>query len=67
MTFYCDRQNETAVSTMWIGSNYYRFLPPAGSMMPVAPTAQYSCGSRAPVWLNGQHPSVPFDEVGATL
>ena len=45
----CDR-NDLDVS-------WYRFMDAAGTRMPTSPVPQHHCGTHAPGWLNGQHPS----------
>ncbi|XP_078348187.1 uncharacterized protein LOC144633234 isoform X3 [Oculina patagonica] len=47
----CDR-NDLAASPAW-----YRFTDAAGTRMPTSPVAKHHCGTHAPGWMNGQHPS----------
>ncbi|KAI8520909.1 Oncoprotein-induced transcript 3 protein [Branchiostoma belcheri] len=43
---------------------WYRFMSPAGTSMPTQPPpTDYRCGTHAPIWMNGQHPSVADGEV----
>ena len=44
---------DTALNNSW-----YRFLPPAGTMMPTASVAKYKCSTHAPGWIQGTHPSL---------
>ena len=37
---------------------WYRFVGEAGERMPTAPPPQLRCGTHAPGWLNGAHPTV---------
>ncbi|XP_078703605.1 uncharacterized protein LOC144928793 [Branchiostoma floridae x Branchiostoma belcheri] len=54
---HCDKpghEDSTGLTEGW-----YRFTGPAGTQMPtVAPGATHLCGTFAPVWMNGQHPTV---------
>lgn len=45
----CDR-NDLAVG-------WYRFTDAAGTRMPTSPVAIHHCGTHAPGWMNGQHPT----------
>ncbi|XP_019636817.1 PREDICTED: oncoprotein-induced transcript 3 protein-like [Branchiostoma belcheri] len=37
---------------------WYRFMEPAGTVMPTeAPPESHRCGTHAPMWMNGQHPT----------
>ena len=42
---------------MWQGSGYYRFVEPAGTMMPESSPGERHCGTGRSGWLNGQHPT----------
>ncbi|XP_078576488.1 uncharacterized protein LOC144862096 [Branchiostoma floridae x Branchiostoma japonicum] len=43
---------------------WYRFMGPAGSQMPTQrPATTHVCGTHAPMWLNGAHPTVGAGEV----
>ncbi len=44
----------------WLGPGWYRFIGDAGVQMPESPPTIHSCGTHAPGWLNGTHPTV-FD------
>ena len=50
----CDNEIEEA---------WYRFTGAAGSKMPESPPNKNTCGTHAPGWLNGQHPSVAEGKV----
>ena len=39
-------------------SYWYRFQLPAGNQMATSCVGRYRCGTMAPGWLNGQHPTV---------
>ena len=45
----CDR-NDLAVG-------WYRFTDAAGTRMPTSPVEKHHCGTHAPGWMNGQHPT----------
>ena len=47
----CDR-NDLASSPAW-----YRFTDAAGTRMPTSPVAIHHCGTHAPGWMSGQHPT----------
>ncbi|CAH1268877.1 PLG [Branchiostoma lanceolatum] len=50
--FRCDDGSTT------VRGGWYRFTGPAGTQMPTErPTSYYRCGTHAPVWLNGGHPT----------
>ncbi|XP_035669157.1 neurogenic locus notch homolog protein 1-like [Branchiostoma floridae] len=43
---------------------WYRFTGAAGNAMPTqAPPSNYRCGTDAPMWMNGQHPTLADGEV----
>ncbi|XP_035658109.1 oncoprotein-induced transcript 3 protein-like [Branchiostoma floridae] len=43
---------------------WYRFTGAAGDVMPTqAPPSTYMCSSAAPMWMNGQHPTLADGEV----
>ena len=41
-----------------LSPGWYRFMGDAGSRMPTSCVPTHHCGTRAPGWLNGQHPNV---------
>ena len=46
--FHCDQN----LPDVW-----YRFAPPAGVRMATSCIAPYHCGTHAPVWMKGNHPT----------
>ena len=48
-------------------SGWYRFRGAAGTEMPTSCVGNYRCGSYAPGWLSGSHPSVAGGAVNATV
>ncbi|XP_066271469.1 uncharacterized protein [Branchiostoma lanceolatum] len=51
----CDRE---------FNGEWYRFMGPAGNAMPTeAPPDVFRCGTDAPMWMNGQHPTLADGEV----
>ncbi|CAH1268824.1 OIT3 [Branchiostoma lanceolatum] len=51
----CDRE---------FNGEWYRFMGPAGNVMPTeAPPNWNRCGADAPMWMNGQHPTLADGEV----
>ncbi|XP_066271796.1 SCO-spondin-like [Branchiostoma lanceolatum] len=51
----CDRE---------FNGEWYRFMGPAGNVMPTeAPPSVFRCGTDAPMWMNGQHPTLADGEV----
>lgn len=46
-----------------LGPGWFRFLGDAGNKMPTSCVPQYHCGTDAPGWLNGLHPSVAEGKV----
>ena len=55
-TVYCDQAGRG--SPEWGGPGWYRFSGAAGDRMPTSPPPTWSCGTHAPGWLNGSHPTV---------
>ena len=45
----CDRYD--------LAAGWYRFTDAAGTRMPTSPVAIHHCGTHAPGWMNGDHPS----------
>lgn len=41
-----------------MGDKWYRFMAPAGTMMPFDPPKQFSCGTDSPGYMLGVHPTV---------
>lgn len=41
-----------------LAKKWYRFSNAAGSQMPQTCVPEWRCGTHAPGWLNGQHPTV---------
>ena len=50
-----------------LATNWYRLMGAAGTMMPTTPPPYSRCGTDAPGWLNGAHPTVPGDNVARTV
>ncbi len=53
----CDRVSSGLAGPQWNDSGWYRFEGAAGTQMPETAPSTYSCGTHAPGWLNGSHPS----------
>ena len=47
----CDRNDLSSIP------KWYRFSGAAGTMMPTSPVPVRYCGTHAPGWMNGKHPS----------
>ena len=62
-----DRKNTygmgNAACDNYIEEAWYRFTGAAGSKMPESSPNKNMCGTHAPGWLNGQHPSVAEGKV----
>ncbi|XP_027055462.1 pancreatic secretory granule membrane major glycoprotein GP2-like [Pocillopora damicornis] len=62
-----DRKNTYALGGIAcddeIEEAWYRFTGAAGSKMPGSPSNEKICGTHAPGWLNGRHPSVAEGKV----
>jgi len=54
-TRYCDET--TFLDGEWNGAGWHRFTGAAGTQMPEAVPAINTCGTHAPGWLNGTHPT----------
>ena len=55
---FCDDVGRSNQSEDWRGDGWYRFIEGAGHQMPETPPPRFTCGTHAPGWLNGVHPSV---------
>jgi cysteine-rich repeat protein len=55
---WCDRTNSPKVDTQWHGLGWYRFMGDAGTRLASTPQTDHSCGTEAPGWMLGDHPSV---------
>jgi cysteine-rich repeat protein len=61
----CDQNNSDG---QFNGLNWYRFEGAAGTHMPDgAPPAEYSCGTHAPGWIDGDHPGLADGAVDRTV
>ncbi|XP_066275398.1 oncoprotein-induced transcript 3 protein-like [Branchiostoma lanceolatum] len=50
--------------TQGFNGEWYRFMSPAGTQMPTqSPGRNDVCGTRAPIWMDGVHPTVADGEV----
>ena len=54
-------------SQRWHGEDFYRFMEPAGVRLPESAPEEYHCGTFAPGWLNGTHPTKNGVEVKGTV
>lgn len=58
---YCDVDNHICVydtSPDWQGgNNWYRMMPPAGVVMTETSLEYNHCGTKAPGWIRGTHPT----------
>ena len=50
-----------------IGPGWFRFKQAAGKMMPTSCQPTHRCGTHAPAWLNGEHPTVADGQVNRTV
>ena len=57
-TSYTPGPNEQPICDNHLQPGWYRFTSGAGGSMPTSCPKQLSCGTVAPIWLNGSHPSV---------
>ena len=46
------------VSFDWGGFGWYRFMKPAGTMIPTSPPPENHCQTQMPGWMRGEHPSI---------
>ena len=58
----CDYTGSNGQSPDWHGPGNYRFFP-FSTMMPESSPGTWHCGTEAPGWLKGQHPTVEGEEV----
>ena len=56
---YCDSSN----SRDWKGAGWYKMVAPAGTQIPEYVVDTSHCGTSAPGWLNGAHPT----EIGVAV
>ncbi|MFO0634636.1 MAG: hypothetical protein U0168_17470 [Nannocystaceae bacterium] len=61
---YTDTTGSGIVSPDWAGAGWYRFTDAAGTVIPEFTPPEYACGTDAPGWLDGTHPSVDEGVVG---
>ena len=54
---YCDKEGTSWQNSDWYGPGWYRFTDSAGSKMPESPAPIYYCGTEAPGWVKGGHPT----------
>ena len=59
---YCDSVNDADTSPEWQGDGWYRLVGEAGTQLPEAAPDIFACGTDAPGWFNGVHPT-PGDGV----
>ena len=52
-------------SPSWVGPAWYRFMSPAGTMMPETSPGESHCGTVASGWLSGAHPAAPGESMEA--
>ena len=57
-SYYCDNG---------IGPGWFRFEGSAGTRMPTSCPPTYRCGTHAPGWMNGGHPTVADGQVTRTV
>ena len=53
-----EHQNQLVSCDRSFAGQWYRFTGQAGDQMPESPVPRNKCGTHAPGWLNGTHPSV---------
>ena len=53
-TYRCDN---------WMAPAWYRFVMPAGTRIPESSPGSYHCGTNAPGWLSGSHPTSTAETV----
>ena len=51
------KQGQTAICDRTLSWGWYRFTSYAGGKMPTSRVNPYQCGTVAPIWLRGRHPS----------
>ena len=54
----CDNTAFSSRRADWVGAGWYRMMAPAGTTIPESPPGIYQCGTEAPGWMKGSHPSV---------
>jgi len=47
----CDKDGSSNESPDWKGAGWYRFMPPAGKMMPISPPGSGRCGTAGGGWI----------------
>ena len=62
--YYCDDEDHDGD---WRGPGWYRMMSPAGTQIPEYPPSSSHCGTHATGWLNGTHPSIPFQSVSREI
>ncbi len=61
---FCDKvDNDRNCSPgKWEGAGYYRFMQPAGIMIPTSDPGSFHCGTLGTGWINGTTDSLPVGE-----
>ena len=60
---YCDNSLNNNVNSYWNGNSYidlydwYRMMPPAGTIIPEGVVPENKCGTCGSGWMNGIHPT----------
>ena len=55
---FFDNSGYGNTSPDWHGSNWYRMVSPAGTMIPESVIESYHCNTYRTGWLNGVHPTI---------
>jgi hypothetical protein len=55
---FFDNSGYGNTSPDWRGSNWYRMVSPAGTMIPESVIESYHCNTYRTGWLNGVHPTI---------
>ena len=63
--YYCDAGYFT--SPDWKGPGWYRLTGAAGTRIPEKAPGLDQCGTYAPGWMRGVHPSTPGEQAVATI
>ncbi|KAK3583345.1 hypothetical protein CHS0354_038958 [Potamilus streckersoni] len=56
--YHVDDPNDSLICDRTLTAGWYKFTSNAGGQMPESCVQPYHCGTHAPIWMNGAHPTV---------
>ena len=65
--YYCDESSDRYTSPDWVGTGYYRVVPPAGNFIADYSNGVQRCGTNTVGYLMDQHPQEAGREINASV